>query len=72
MLNALRLSDGVETELFTQRTGLSLELIQDSLTQAQALGLLAPGNKTIRATPRGLNYLNDLTGLFLHEAADVE
>jgi len=71
MLNALRLTEGVSCELFEQRTGLPLELIGDTLEQASDLGLLEQRTNMIRPTSRGLDYLNDLTGMFLHESADV-
>jgi putative oxygen-independent coproporphyrinogen III oxidase len=72
MLNALRLIDGVDTDLFEQRAGLPLSQIEDTLVRAQELGLLEPHRNKIQPTARGLDYLNDLTGMFLHEAADVE
>ncbi len=72
MLNALRLIDGVSIELFEQRTGLSLESIGDTLAQAREIGLLEERTNMIRPTSRGLDYLNDLMGMFLHEVADVK
>jgi len=71
MLNALRLTEGVSCELFEQRTGLPLELIRDTLEQARELGLLEQRTNMIRPTSQGLDYLNDLMGMFLHESADV-
>lgn len=71
MLNALRLTDGVDSELFVQRTGLPLSQIDDTLQRAQELDLLEQRTNMIQPTARGLNYLNDLMGMFLHEAADA-
>ncbi len=66
MLNALRLVEGFETELFTARTGLPLAVIEPSLKQAEAGGLLAVG-EAIRPTPHGRRFLNDLIAIFLPE-----
>ncbi|MBI1423626.1 MAG: oxygen-independent coproporphyrinogen III oxidase-like protein [Gammaproteobacteria bacterium] len=71
MLNALRLIDGVDTALFEQHTGLSLSQIEDTLARAQERELLELRTNMIRPTPRGLDYLNDLTGMFLQETADA-
>jgi oxygen-independent coproporphyrinogen-3 oxidase len=65
MMNALRLSDGVPAPLFTERTGLSLEGIADQLKQARRVGLLDPAPDRLRATARGLRFLNELLCLFL-------
>jgi putative oxygen-independent coproporphyrinogen III oxidase len=72
MLNALRLVDGFDSGLFQQRTGLSLEVIEDTLNLAQEQGLLDSGTAHIQPTSRGLDYLNDLMAMFLHEAADAQ
>jgi len=72
MLNAMRLCDGVETEMFSRRTGLSLEALGEPLQKAQELELLEIDQTRMRPSARGLNYLNDLTGLFLHESADAD
>jgi putative oxygen-independent coproporphyrinogen III oxidase len=72
MLNALRLTEGFDSELFVQRTGLPLSSIETTLLRAQELGLLEQRTNSIRPTPQGLNYLNDLMGMFLHEAADAQ
>lgn len=65
MLNALRLKEGINTQLFLERTGLSLEDIEPMLQKAYAKGLLVPVQSRIVATALGQQYLNDLTGLFL-------
>lgn len=65
MLNALRLTEGFPLQLFTERTGLSLSLIEAPLKQAEARGLLTWDLHAIRPTAQGQRYLNDLTALFL-------
>jgi len=65
MLNALRLTEGFDTELFLQRTGTPIAQIETQLQQAEQKGLIEWGLKRIAPTPLGLQYLNDLTSLFL-------
>ena len=66
MMNALRLTDGVELSLFQQRTGLSLQVIQAGLLRATQKGLITQDLKCIKPTVMGQRYLNDLLGLFLN------
>lgn len=66
MMNALRLTDGVELSLFQQRTGLSLQMIQAGLLRATQKGLITQELKRIKPTVSGQRYLNDLLGLFLN------
>jgi len=65
MLNALRLTTGVSTALFEQRTGLSINIIAPLLTQARERGLLIADDHRICASDRGKQYLNDLMAMFL-------
>jgi oxygen-independent coproporphyrinogen-3 oxidase len=65
MLNALRLTQGVPAALFTERTGLPLGAIARPLAEAEARGLIQADPTSIRATPLGLRFLNDLQALFL-------
>jgi putative oxygen-independent coproporphyrinogen III oxidase len=65
MLNALRLVDGVPAAMFGERTGLSLSAIATPLRRALDAGLLDPDPAWLRASPRGLDFLNDLQALFL-------
>ena len=65
MLNALRLSGGVETNTFSERTGLPLSVISKSLDQATKKGLLDENPSKLKATDQGLRYLNNLQELFL-------
>ena len=68
MLNVLRLADGVERALFTQRTGLPPSAIDAAVRQAQQQGLLCEGGPHLRATARGFDFLSDLQALFLPAA----
>ena len=65
MLNALRLRDGFERELFTQRTGLPTSAIDATLDEAQRRGLLQLQAAQVRPTPRGFDFLSDLQAMFL-------
>lgn len=65
MLNALRLTDGVETTSFSERTGLPLSVISKSLNEASKKGLLDNNPSRLKATDQGLKYLNDLQEIFL-------
>lgn len=66
MLNALRLSDGFETHLFAERTGLTLNVIEKAMNAAEAKGLLYRDHKVIRPTEFGRRFLNDLQQMFLN------
>ena len=65
MLNVLRLSDGVETKTFTERTGLPLHTIAKGLEEASKKGLLDQDPAALKATDQGLRYLNNLQEIFL-------
>lgn len=65
MLNALRLTDGVESRLFSERTGLSLEVIQPLLAKAQKIGLLETDPGKLAPTQQGRLFLNNLLEMFL-------
>ena len=65
MLNTLRLVDGAPTPQFQERTGMDLAQINGMLEKALAKGLLDDDPKTIKPSPLGLQYLNDLQMLFL-------
>ncbi len=64
-MNALRLIEGFETRLFTERTGLPLQVIAPQLEQAQARGWLVRDHLRVRPTRQGARFLNDLLELFL-------
>ena len=65
MLNALRLVNGVPCALYVQRTGQPLESIIEAVGQAQVRGLMSRAAGQLRATPKGLDFLNDLQQMFL-------
>ena len=70
MMNALRLTDGFELDLFEERTGLSPRLINNKLKKAQEKGLIeqkrSPENRIlIKPTLLGQRFLNELLQLFL-------
>ena len=65
MMNALRLGEGVPTRLFMQHTGLPLAICESALAKAEAQGLIQRDSKTLRPTPHGRRFLNDLLTLFL-------
>ncbi|WP_019140740.1 radical SAM family heme chaperone HemW [Noviherbaspirillum massiliense] len=67
MLNALRLNDGFEANLFGERTGMTLNAIDGALNAAEAKGLLYRDHKIIRPTELGRRFLNDLQQMFLKE-----
>ena len=65
MLNTLRLTDGVDTNTFSERTGLPLSVISKGLEVASKKGLLDENPSKLKATPLGLRYLNNLQEMFL-------
>ena len=65
MLNALRLTDGVDTSTFSERTGLPLSMISKGLDEASKKGLLDSNPSKLKATDQGLRYLNNLQEIFL-------
>ena len=64
LLNALRLVDGVEAQLFAARAGQPLTAIGPARSAAVACGWLAPDADALRATPPGIDRLNRLLELF--------
>ncbi len=65
MLNALRLTEGVPTRLFIERTGLSTQSIEPALQRAEAKGLIQADHQRIQPTELGQRFLNDLQQMFL-------
>jgi oxygen-independent coproporphyrinogen-3 oxidase len=65
MLNALRLNQGFEVNLFNDRTGLLLSSLEKPLNIAEKKGLIERDHKIIRPTILGRRFLNDLQQLFL-------
>jgi putative oxygen-independent coproporphyrinogen III oxidase len=65
LINALRLTEGVPAELFTERTGLPLAALDEGRRSAEHKGLLQAEPTRLVATERGQLFLNDLLQLFL-------
>ena len=65
MLNALRLNEGFDSTLFTERTSLPLLSIQRELAEAERRGLLFRDHQRIAPTQLGQRFLNDLLEIFL-------
>jgi oxygen-independent coproporphyrinogen-3 oxidase len=65
MMNALRLRSGFPVTLFQERTGLPIHAISRELDAAEQLGLLERDHATIKPSPRGQRFLNDLLQIFL-------
>ncbi|MCG9064832.1 radical SAM family heme chaperone HemW [Laribacter hongkongensis] len=68
MMNALRLTGGVPTPLFSERTGVPLARISRELAEAVRQGLLDADPARLAPTHQGQRFLNDLLTLFLRDA----
>ncbi|WP_130902724.1 radical SAM family heme chaperone HemW [Pseudomonas sp. Sample_23] len=66
LMNALRLTAGVESRLYPERTGLSLETLAEGRRDAEQSGLLQVEPSRLAATERGQLFLNDLLQQFLN------
>jgi putative oxygen-independent coproporphyrinogen III oxidase len=60
MLNALRLVDGFEVDLFAARTGLDWDEMATPVERLVSRGLLHRQGSRLKPTPRGLQFLNDV------------
>lgn len=60
LLNALRLTDGCESALFSERTGLALSALNPQWGQLQQRGLVLPTERRIGTTALGMRFLNDV------------
>ena len=65
MLNALRLQAGFPLSLFTERTGLAVELLSNGLQQGIQRGLLELDENWLKPSPLGWQFLNTTIQLFL-------
>ena len=65
MLNALRLIDGVPMADFTERTGLPATTIAQGLALCLKRGWLIDDPTTLRTTPLGQRFLNDVIEAFM-------
>ncbi len=64
-MNALRLTAGVEAQLYPERTGLPLQSLAKGRREAEQSGLLQVEPTRLAATERGQLFLNDLLQTFL-------
>lgn len=69
MLNAARLVDGFELELFRARTGLAPGLLAPGLAAAARRGLVETDARRVRPTALGRRFLNELLQHFVPEPA---
>lgn len=67
MLNALRLVDGFETALFSERTGLDWSVVADQMASLESRKLLQRSGTRWRPTSQGLRFLNELLLIFVPE-----
>ncbi len=65
VLNALRLKEGFELQLFRERTGLPVSALEAGLAEGERRGLLERDLVRVRPTARGFDFLSDLQQLFL-------
>jgi hypothetical protein len=67
MLNALRLVDGFEWELFEQRCFEPRDTVIPALLRLAESGLAEPTSQGWKATVKGFDFLNELLLAFLSE-----
>ncbi len=65
MMNALRLSNGVPTAWFSERTGVPIAKVAPQLAAAQQAGLLDADPRYLKPTAQGRRFLNNLLQYFL-------
>lgn len=68
MMNALRLHQGFNSAMFTERTGLPIQAAESRLLTAKQRGLLDWDNQSIRPTEQGRRFLNNLLELFVENS----
>ncbi len=64
LLNALRLNEGVATQLFAERTGLSPEALEPQWQELRRQGLVEDRSDRLVTTDLGRRFLNDVLGRF--------
>jgi putative oxygen-independent coproporphyrinogen III oxidase len=65
MMNALRLTNGFETKLFQERTGMPWEAVSMRVAVALDKGLIIQNHQFIQPTLLGQRYLNNLLEIFI-------
>jgi oxygen-independent coproporphyrinogen-3 oxidase len=71
MMNALRLTEGFEPALFTERTGLDWATVDPIFHALATRGLVARAGGTCKPTLLGARFLNDLIVEFLPQKPDL-
>jgi putative oxygen-independent coproporphyrinogen III oxidase len=71
MMNALRLANGFEIDLFAARTGLEWAGLGTNLERLMARGLLVTEGSICKPTPLGLRFLNEMLVSLLPESAGL-
>jgi putative oxygen-independent coproporphyrinogen III oxidase len=66
-MNGFRLVGGFADELFTGRTGLPIEVLEEAMRPSIARGLVERSAGAWRTTPRGLRFLNEILVALLPE-----
>ena len=67
MMNALRLTGGFPTTLFTERTSLPLSAVLPRLADAERRGFIERDAMHVRPTETGQRFLNELLQIFLED-----
>jgi putative oxygen-independent coproporphyrinogen III oxidase len=67
MMNALRLTGGFPTTLFTERTSLPLSAVLPRLADAERRGFIERDAMQVRPTETGQRFLNELLQIFLED-----
>ena len=70
MMNALRLTEGFDANLFAERAGVPLTTVLKELDEAERRGLITRDHQRIAPTPLGRRFLNDLLQIFLPERSE--
>ena len=65
LMNALRLQQGFDLNLFEQRTGYPLETIANGIQQATDKGLLVRNGNQIQTSEKGSLFLNEILAFFM-------
>jgi len=65
-MNAMRLNDGFDTRLFTERTGQDWALMAAPVSRLVQRGLLTDTGEHVAPTELGRRFLNDVLGEFLN------
>lgn len=67
MLNGLRLVEGISVTAYSERTGRPIEDLLPAMREATEKGLLETAAGRLKPSAMGMNFLNDLQAVFLHQ-----